>query len=395
MTTLDIRAMKAKRTKLGAEAQAVMVEATGAGRSMTGEENEKFDRIMAERDDLDATIARAEKLLEGHRGSLDDLPDDERADAATKAFRSYLVHGRSALTDQQVRALNAGHDPEGGFLVAPKQFVQELLQRVDDEVPLRGLATVQQLTTSESLGVPTLETDLNDAEWTSEIGTGSQDDALRFGERELSPNPLAKQVRISRKLLRVAAMSPETIVRDRLAYKFALTQEKAYMTGDGNKKPLGLFVASADGISTGRDVSTGLATGFTGDGLIDAKYTLKGQYWRNARWLFHRFAVRDIRKLKDGNQQYIWQPGLVGGAPDLILDLPYVVSEFVPSTFTTGQYVGMLADFKKYWIVDALQFEIQRLVELYATSNQIGLIGRAESDGMPVLEEAFVRLKTA
>lgn len=395
MTTLDIRSLKAKRTKLGADAQAVMEGATSAGRSMTGEENEKFDRIMAERDELDATITRAEKLLEGQRGSLDNEPDDQRQDAAAKAFRAYLVHGRNALTDQQVRALNAGHDPEGGFLVAPKQFVQELLQRVDDEVPLRGLAEVQQLTTSESLGVPTLETDLNDAEWTSEIGTGSQDDSLRFGERELSPNPLAKQVRISRKLLRVAAMNPETIVRDRLAYKFAATQEKAYMTGDGNKKPLGLFVASTDGISTARDVSTGLATGFTGDGLIDAKYTLKAAYWKNARWLFHRFAIRDIRKLKDGDGQYVWSPGLTGGAPDMILDLPFTVSEFVPNTFTTGQYVGMVGDFKKYWIVDALQFEIQRLVELYATSNQIGLIGRMESDGMPVLEEAFVRLKTA
>ncbi|MFJ4687062.1 phage major capsid protein [Streptomyces sp. NPDC088789] len=395
MSTLTIRSLKAQRTKLGAEAQAVLEGAARAGRSMTGEENETFDRIMAERDGLDDTISRAERLVEDERATVDDLPGPEREDATVKAFRSYLVHGRAALTEQQARALNAGHDPEGGFLIAPKTFVTDLLQRVDDQVPMRGLATVQRLTQAESLGVPTLETDLNDAEWTSEIGTGSQDDALRFGERELSPNPLAKQVRISRKLLRLASTNPETIVRDRLAHKFGVTQEKAYMTGDGNKKPLGVFTASTDGISTARDVSTGAATGFTGDGLIDAKYALKAQYWQSARWLFHRYAIRDIRKLKDGNGQYLWQPGLTGGAPDTIIDQPYIVSEFVPNTFTTGQYVGMFGDFSHYWIVDSLAFEIQRLVELYATSNQIGLIGRLESDGMPVMEEAFVRLKTA
>ncbi|WP_406262558.1 phage major capsid protein [Streptomyces chartreusis] len=395
MTTLKIRELKAKRTKLGVDARALMEAAMGASRSMTGEEEKQFDALMDERDKTDAMIGRAEKLLDDERDGLDDVPDDKREDAATKAFRSYLVNGRGALSEQQVRALNAGHDPEGGFLAAPKEFVQKLLQKVDDDLPLRRLATVQQLNQAESLGVPTLEADLNDAEWTSEVGTGSQDDALRFGERDLSPNPLAKRVKISRKLLRVAVMSPEAIVRDRMAYKFGVTQEKAYMTGDGNKKPLGLFVASTDGISTNRDVSTGLATGFTGDGLIDAKYALKGQYWRKAQWLFHRNAVRDIRKLKDGQQQYLWQAGLAGGAPDTILDLPYMVSEYVPNTFTTGQYVGMLADYSYYWVVDALQFEIQRLVELYAETNQVGFIGRMESDGMPVLEEAFVRLKTA
>jgi HK97 family phage major capsid protein len=270
---------------------------------------------------------------------------------------------------------------------------------MDDQVDIRRLATVQQLTQAESLGVPTLDTDLADAEWTSEIGTGSQDDALRFGKRELRPNPLAKRVKVSRTLLRRAALNPETIVRERMAYKFGVTAEKAYMTGDGNKKPLGLFTASADGIPTTRDVQTGSATGFTGDGLIEAKYTLKGQYWARAQWLFHRDAIKLIRKLRDdtggaGVGNYIWQPGLANDRPDTILDLPYLVSEFAPNTFTTGLYAGMLADFSFYWIADALSMEVQRLVELYAESNQVGFIGRLETDGMPVKPEAFIRLKT-
>jgi HK97 family phage major capsid protein len=68
------------------------------------------------------------------------------------------------------------------------------------------------------------------------------------------------------------------------------------------------------------------------------------------------------------------------------------LSEYAPNTFTSGKYVGILGDFRFYWIADALDMQIQRLVELYAETNQVGLIGRLETDGMPVLSEAFTRV---
>ncbi|MGE6825815.1 phage major capsid protein, partial [Pseudomonas soli] len=77
------------------------------------------------------------------------------------------------------------------------------------------------------------------------------------------------------------------------------------------------------------------------------------------------------------------------------LDVPYVISEFAPNTFTNGLYSGMIGDFSYYWIAEAVNLEIQRLVELYAESNQVGFIGRQEADAMPVLAEAFVRIKCA
>jgi HK97 family phage major capsid protein len=81
------------------------------------------------------------------------------------------------------------------------------------------------------------------------------------------------------------------------------------------------------------------------------------------------------------------------GEPDRILNIPAYISEYAPNTFTTGQYVAILGDFSNYWIADSMDMAFQRLVELYAETNQVGLIGRLESDGMPVLEEAFVRVK--
>jgi HK97 family phage major capsid protein len=124
-------------------------------------------------------------------------------------------------------------------------------------------------------------------------------------------------------------------------------------------------------------------------------YNVKGQYQQNGAWIFSRQAVRNTRKLKDGNGQYIWQLGLAG-TPSTVLDRPYYISEYVNSTFTTGRYVCAFGDFKAgYWIADSLGMELQQLNELFALKNQVGVVGRKETDGAPVLQEALTRLVLA
>lgn len=293
------------------------------------------------------------------------------------------------------RALSADNDIYGGYLYAPLQLTQSLIKAVDNAVYMRQWATPNLLTSAESLGVPTLDTDPSDADWTHEVGTGDEDSSMSFGRRELKPHPLAKRLKISRKLL-MKSPDSEGLVVSRLGYKFGVTMEKAMLTGNGSGQPLGVFTASPNGISTGRDVSTdNTTTAVTFDGLINAKYSLKGQYWSRAKWLGHRDLGKMVAKLKDGNGQYIWRESVRVGEPDMLLGIPFYMSEYAPNTFTTGQYVGILGDFSFVHTADSMAFEIQRLNELYAETNQIGLIGRLESDAMPVLEEAFVRVKLA
>jgi HK97 family phage major capsid protein len=217
-----------------------------------------------------------------------------------------------------------------------------------------------------------------------------------FGKRELKPHPLGQFIKISKTLLRSAAISVDSIVRQRLAYKIGVVMENAFLNGTGAGQPLGVFTASAFGINTTRDVSTGNTTSsITTDGLLEAKYTLKAQYWPRAQWIFHRDAVKQIAKLKDGDGQYLWQPSVQQGQADRLLGFAVNASEYAPNTFTTALYVGILGDFSKYAIVDSLGLTIQVLMELYAATNQNGYIARMESDGMPTIEEAFVRVKLA
>jgi len=399
---MNIRELLAKRANLVTQARDLHQRAEAESRDFSQEEQNQYDALFAEIDKLDKRATRAQSLdgLDGETRSTEaERPESQTRGGATqqeaaqiRAFDAFL---RTGAITPEFRALQADSDVSGGFMTTPQQFVNRLIKAVDDLVYLRQWGTMNTVANAQSLGMPYLAADPADSDWTSELGTGNEDTAMSFGKRELFPKPLAKRIKVSNKLMRLSP-DVEPLVINRLAYKFGISMEKAGLTGSGANQPLGVFTASADGISTGRDVSTGnTQTAMTFDGLKEAKYALKSNYWPRARWLFHRTAVKHLSKLKDGEGNYIWQNSVQMGQPDMLEGLPLFVSEYAPSTFTTGLYVGILGDFSFYHWADALDFSIQRLNELYAATNQTGFIGRLESDGMPVLEEAFVRVKLA
>lgn len=401
-----LKELRSKRNEVVTAARALLDTAESEKRDLTSDEQVKWDSLMDDQQRHGDSIASEERMIEAERsladkgfvmGEAGEAESQEGRSTGPTATPEYRAAFTRALTGQanaeDFRALSAGNATEGGYLVLPEQTVQTLIKAVDDELFIRRMATVIPVPSATSLGAASLDTDPDDAAWTSEIATGNEDSSMAFGKRELTPNPLAKRIKMSNKLLRQSP-SAEAIVMARLGHKFAVTQEKAFLTGDGAKQPLGLFTASDNGITTARDVSEGNnATAFTIDGLINAKYSTKAQYQRVAQWLFHRDAIKMLAKLKDGDGQYIWQPSKTEADPDMLLGRPVNISEYAPNTFTSGLYVGMFGDFSNYWIADAMNVQIQRLTELYAEQNQTGFIGRLECDGMPVLSEAFARVK--
>lgn len=406
----DLKELRNKRGKAIADARALLTTAEEEKRELTAEEELQYDSLIEESQRHKKDIDREERQLELERQAAEEelrLKDDggekqEERDASTahnatpeyrEAFVKVIRGGMNSLTVDEQRALSSGIDTEGGYLLMPEQTIKDILKGVDDMVFIRQKATKFQVPTAESLGVPTLDADPDDADWTTELATGDEDSSMAFGKRKLHPHPYAKRIKVSRDLLK-RLPGVEAFVKARLSYKFGITEEKGFLLGSGAGQPLGLFTASNDGIPTTRDVSAdNSATAPTFNGLINAKYSLKGQYWGKADWMFHRDCLKIISKITDSEGQYVWRESVRTGEPDKLLGRPFYMSEYVPNTFTTGQYVGILGDFSYYWIADALDMEIQRLVELYAETNQVGLIGRKKSDGQPVLAEAFARVK--
>jgi HK97 family phage major capsid protein len=405
-----LKALREQRGKLLFDARAIVDKADAEKRGMNAEENGKFKEMFDKAEELRSQIDSEEKLADAERSAAEqalrtkdeskkgaDVPVSGKRSSPeyVAAFMKAIVNGQRSLNDAELRALQADSDSAGGFLVTPQQFVDQLIKDVDNMTFIRQRATKFRVPTAASMGAPTLANDPADSDWTAEILTGSEDSTMSFGKRELHPHPLAKRLKVSNKLLRMVA-GADSLVRTRLAYKFGISQEKAFLTGSGSNQPLGVFTASANGVPTSRDVSTGnTTTGITFDGLISAKFSLKGEYWAKADWLFHRDVLATVAKLKDGNGQYLWRESVRAGEPDTILGRPVMMSEYAPSTLTTGLYAGMLADFSHYWIADALDMQMQVLKELYAETDQTGYIGRLETDGMPVLAEAFARVKLA
>ncbi|WP_300009703.1 phage major capsid protein [uncultured Roseobacter sp.] len=409
---MTLKEMREKRAKLIKDARALIDLAETEKRSMTEEEDTQYKKLFDEADELRAKIEREERQREAERtlqqelGAEGERNGDRGADRGAErgrtdhlmaTFRSFLASGDIGGDGaQEFRDLSAGVNVEGGFLVIPETFVTQLIKAMDDMVIIRELANIIPMTNAASIGAPTLDADPGDADWTTELSTGTNDDEMRLGKRVMQPHPMAKRIKISNQLLRTSALPADALVRQRLAYKFGVTQEKAYMIGNGDKRPLGLFVPSTSGISTGRDVSEDMTqTKPTADGLINVKYSLKTAYWNRSNWLYHRDVMKEIAKLKDSDGQYLWRESMREGEPDRLLGRPVRMSEFAPNTLAAGQYIGLLGDFEHYWILDALQMQMQRLAELYAESNQVGFIGRYEGDGAPVLEEAFARVQLA
>ena len=404
-----IKELLEKRANIWEQAKALVDRAEAENRDFTAEEQQQYDKMF---DEMDSLAKRAKRLEEQEKEDRElDKPintpikatvgeKDDRAAKVMDAFRSYIMTGaiRPELRALQVDDEVATGGTLGGYMVPPQQFIAELIKALDNAVFMRRIARVFQVTTSDSLGAPVLDVDISDAAWTTEVkdltGVGLLDTAMKFDKRELKPQQLAKSIKVSMKLLRVSAIPVEALVRDRLVYKFATAMENAFLNGDGTGEPLGVFTADTNGISTARDFSTGnTTTAISADNLIEVKYALKAQYRNGAQWIFHRDAIKMISKLKDGEGQYLWQQGLAAGQPDTILNLPVNESEYAPSTFTTGKYVGILGNFQFYWIAELFGMEIQRLSELFAATSQVGFIGRMWADGAPVLEEAFARVK--
>lgn len=417
---MDLKELRQKRSTMIAAARAILEKADTEKRELSTEEQTNYDKAFTDASALKVDIERREKLEAaeaelrsggnhrhldvGDDGSGDkekrETPKDKESRELRAAFSSYLASGQAALTPEQRtaierRALSVGTAAEGGNLVAPAEFSKELIKLIDDATYIRQWGTGHPVMTANGISIPTLDANPSDPAWTTELLTGSADTALAFGKRTIAPKPLAKRILVSNQLLRQSSIPAEQLVRDRFAYVFATTWEKAGMTGTGSGQPLGVFVASASGIPAARDVSTDNGTTApTFDGLMNAKYFLKQGYWARSRWVMHRDVVKVVAKLKySGSGEYIWRESTRAGEPDMLLGLPLFMSEFAPNTLTTGLYVGILGDFSFYHYADALDMQIQRLSELYAETNQTGFIGRLESDGMPALGEAFVRVK--
>ena len=365
----------------------------GEVRSFTAEEENKYNSMAEDVRKLTALISE-EKRSEQLAGFANSIPvpasDGESREDPSKEmeeFRQYLMTGekRDLVVD--------GVSNTAGAL-APQEYVKKILANVQSEVKVLDRCNVIHLNQASSIGVPTESVDAADAAWTTEVPVSlTADSTWAFGKRELGANQLIKLVKVSNKLLKTSAFPIDQLVGDKLSIKMRQALENAIIKGDGSGKPLGVFTASASGVSTGRDITTGTALTISADDIIATKRNVKQAHRSKGVWVINPEILTDVILLKDRNDQYIWRSGLTDNDPDRLYGSEVIESDFAPSAKTGGSYVAVFGDFSNYWVTMVDQISVQVLKEKYAENGEVGYLATAFADGAPVLAEAFSRLK--
>ncbi len=286
---------------------------------------------------------------------------------------------------QVVDALRIGADTEGGYLV-PDEYERTLVEALEEENIFRGLAHIIR-TASGERKIPVVATK-GTASWIEEGGAFPESDDT-FGQVTIGAYKLGTIIKVSEELLNDSVFDLESYIAREFARRIGTKEEEAFFTGDGTGKSLGVL-ADKGGAEVG--VTAASATGITADELLDLYYSLFSSYRKKAVWVVNDSTIKAIRKLKDNNGQYLWQPGLIANAPDTILGRPVNTSAFMPS-IAAGAKSIIFGDFNYYWIADRQGRTFKRLNELFATTGQVGFLAFQRVDGKLILPEALKVLK--
>lgn len=278
-------------------------------------------------------------------------------------------------------ALQIGTDSEGGYLV-PDEFERTLVQALEDQNIFRKIAKVIQ-TSSGDRKIPVVSSK-GTASFVDEEGPIIESDDA-FGQVSIGAYKLATMIKVSEELLNDSFFDLQGYISSEFARRIGNREEEVFFIGDGNGKPTGIFNI-AGGAEVG--VTTASTTTITFDEVIDLYYSLKAPYRKNAVFVMNDSTVKSIRKLKDGAGNYLWQPSVIAGEPDKILNCPVIVSAAVPM-IGAGKKVIAFGDFNYYWIADRQGRIFKRLNELYATTGQIGFLATQRVDGKLILPEAI------
>jgi HK97 family phage major capsid protein len=313
----------------------------------------ELDRL---RDGLDRTRA---SLNRSAREALGMAGEDPAAPEHKAAFRAYLRTGDAAeLARIERKTLSVGADPEGGYLVTP-EVSDRIVSTIFETSPVRALAAVESIST-DSLELLVDKADAG-AGWVAETEARAETTSPDLAKINIPVHEIYAEPRATQKLIDDSSIDIETWLTGKVADKFARTEATAFVNGTGVGQPRG-FLTYPAGTDWGQieQVNSGGAGVVKADGLIDLQHSLKEGYGANAVWLVNRLVVRDIRKLKDSQNQYLWEPGLKIDGHETLLGRPIHTATDMPVAAADSLSVAY-GDFgRAYQVVDRVGVRVLR-----------------------------------
>jgi len=380
-----------KEGKLSAE-DAAAYDKMEADVVALGKDIERMERQAA----IDAELAKptAQPIVNTPQATV-----PEKKGRASDDYRKAMLSAIRSNFRNVSNVLQEGVDADGGYLV-PEEYDSRLIDVLNEENIMRSLGT--KLTTSGERKINIAATKPA-ASWIEEGGALTFGDAT-FDQIILDAYKLHVAIKITEELLYDNAFNLESYIIEQFGKALSNAEEDAFLNGDGSHKPLGLFVKVVDSTtgamknstySTEVSTKTGNVPDLKTDDILSLIYSLKRPYRKNASFIMNDKTLAAIRKLKDSNQAYIWQPSYQAGEPDRLCGYAVHTSAFCPEMPTAQPTKaqgdkGFIAfgDYSYYNIGDRGTRSIQELRELFAGNGMIAYVMKERVDGKLVLPEA-------
>ena len=393
---MNVQELINKRAKAWEAAKAFLESHRGSDGILSEEDGATYDKIEKEITNLTKEIDRLNRQksieeqmsqpvntpLTGKPGAgTENKPEKygRASDAYAKAMLTAMRSGFHQVSD----ILQEGTDANGGYLV-PEEWDSRLIDKLTEENIFRSLATT--ITTSG-------EHKINIAGTKPAAAWIEEGEALTFGDATfdqivLDAHKLHVAIKVTEELLYDNAFNLENYIIDQFGKAFGNAEEDAFLNGSGTGKPTGIFADKGGGVTAVTLSGTKLAT----DDILTLIYALKRPYRKNACFILNDSTLAAIRKLKDNNQAYIWQPSYQAGEPDRLCGYPVRTSAYAPA-LEAGKAAIAFGDFSYYNIGDRGTRSFQELRELFAGNGMIGYVAKERVDGKLVLPEAVQILK--
>ena len=353
--------------------------------NLSAEDKETYSRMEAEIEELTNSIERQQRaerreqeLSKPVNSPITGKPYKDEPQGEVKTGRASDEYKKAMLTAlrsnfrQVSNVLQEGVDADGGYLV-PEEYDHRLIDVLTEENIMRGIAT--KITTSGEHKINIAATKPA-AAWIEEGEALSFGDAT-FEQKILDAHKLHVAIKITEELLYDNAFGLENYIITEFGKALANAEEDAFLNGDGVGKPTGIFDKTKGGESIGT-----LSAALKSDDILDLIYKLKRPYRKNASFIMNDATLAQIRKLKDNNGQYLWQPSYQANEPDKILGYNIRTSAFAPTDAIA------FGDYKYYNIGDRGSRSFKQLNELFAGNGMIGYVAKERVDGLLILPEA-------
>lgn len=386
MTILELRE---KRNKAWEAAKAFLESRRTEKGTLTAEDDATYTQMEQEINDLGKEIARLERqeALEAELNRPVNQPltnkpgsgrgEEPKTGRASDEYRKAMLDAFRSNFKRVSNILQEGVDADGGYLV-PEEYDHRLIDTLSEENIMRRLATT--ITTSGEHKINIAATKPA-ASWIEEGGALTFGDAT-FSQILLDAHKLHVAIKVTEELLYDNAFNLEGYILDQFGKALANAEEDAFLNGDGTGKPLGLFAATGGGTVAGT-----LTAAIKSDDMLDLVYALKRPYRKTASFIMNDKTLASLRKLKDNNGAYIWQPSYQAGEPDRVLGYAVHTSAYAPEDAIA------FGDYKYYNIGDRGTRSFAELRELFAGNGMIGYVAKERVDGKLILPEAVQILK--